>query len=122
MENDYSRDIAEEAIEVLCEFSVIDEISACERRISAYAKEKLYGRYRINQELFSKGYEKENIAAAFEDCDIDFYENARRMYEKLTRNGAPDDLREKKKVADKMIRYGYSYDEIKYASSAEYED
>lgn len=122
VENDYISDIAREAVEVLCEFSVIDEVSACERRISAYTREKLYGKYRIKQELSAKGYEKESITVAFENCDIDFYENACRMYAKLTKNGDPKDLREKKKIADKMIRYGYSYDEIKYASSAEYED
>ena len=122
MENNYTPETAHEAVEVLCEFSVINEVSACERRISSYAREKLYGRYRIKQELSAKGYEKESIAEAFEGCDIDFYENACKMYKKLTRNSNPVDFREKKKIADKMLRYGYCFDEIKYASSAEYED
>ena len=59
---------------------------------------------------------------AFENSDIDFYENAVRMYGTLTKNGVPVDFREKKKIADKMVRYGYSFDEIKYASSVEYEE
>ena len=121
-ENDYSQNTAEQAIELLCEFSVIDEVYACERRISVYAREKLYGKYRIKQELSAKGYEKESITEAFERCEIDFYENAVYMYRKITKNGEPEDFRAKKKVADKMVRYGYTYDEIKYASSVEYED
>ena len=121
-ENDYSADCAEDAIELLCEFSVINEVYACERRISAYAKEKLYGKYRIKQELVQKGYEKSSIDEAFENIETDFYENAALMYRKLTKNGVPADYREKKKIADKMVRYGYSFDEIKYASSVEYEE
>lgn len=121
-ENGYSEECAEDAIELLCEFSVIDEVYACERRISAYAREKLYGRYRIRQELMQKGYEKSSIEEAFERVEIDFYENAALMYQKLTKNGIPIDFREKKKIADKMVRYGYSFDEVRYASSVEYEE
>lgn len=121
-ENDYSDEVALDAMDVLCEFSVIDELSACERRIGTYAREKLYGKFRIKQELMAKGYERDNISEAFENCDIDFYENAVLMYRKLTRRGEPQDYNEKRKIADKMVRYGYSFDEIKYASSAEYEE
>jgi len=121
-ENDYEDDVTKEAIDLLCEFSVIDEVRACERRIGVYAAEKLYGRYRIRAELSAKGYRRENIDRAFEECDIDFYENAVKMYMKLTRGATPTDIRERKKLADKMVRYGYSYDEIKYASSTEYDE
>ena len=121
-ENDYSEECAKEAIGLLCEFSVINEVAACERRIGAYAREKLYGKYRIRQELSAKGYMRESIDRAFEECEVDFYENAAKMYAKLTKNGTPTDFREKKKLADKLVRYGYSYDEIKYASSVEFED
>ena len=121
-ENDYPEECAEDAIELLCEFSVINEVSACERRICAYAREKLYGKFRIKQELSAKGYAGESISEAFENCEVDFYENAVLMYGKLTKNGVPQDYKDKKKIADKMVRYGYSYDEIKYASSVEYED
>ena len=101
---------------------MINEVAACERRIGAYAREKLYGKYRIRQELSAKGYMRESIDRAFEECEVDFYENAAKMYAKLTKNGTPTDFREKKKLADKLVRYGYSYDEIKYASSVEFED
>ncbi len=121
-ENGYVRECAEKAIEILCEFSVIDEVSACERRISAYSREKLYGKYRIRSELMAKGYERDSIDKALKLAEVDFYENAARMYAKLTKNGAPEDIREKKKLADKMVRYGYSFDEIKYASSCEYDE
>lgn len=121
-ENGYSESTALDAIDVLCEFSVINEVNACERRIGAYAREKLYGRYRIKQELSAKGYERDSISEAFEICEIDFYENAVLMYRKLTKKGEPQDYNEKRKIADKMVRYGYSFDEIKYASSAEYEE
>lgn len=120
-ENGYVRECAEKAVEILCEFAVIDEVSACERRISAYAREKLYGKYRIRTELMAKGYERDCIDEAMKLTDIDFYENAVKMYAKLTKSGVPVDIRERKKVADKMMRYGYSFDEIKYASSCEYD-
>ncbi len=121
-ENDYSAECAESAVELLCEFSAIDEVSACERRIAAYANEKLYGKFRIRAELSAKGYARESIDEAMESCEIDFFENAAKMYLKLTKWGVPEDIRERKKIADKMVRYGYSYDEIRYASSCEYED
>lgn len=121
-ENGYEAEAAKSAAELLCEFSVINELSSCERRISAYANEKLYGKYRIRQELSAKGYRRENIDEALESCEIDFYENAVKMYRKLTKRGTPQDIQEKKKLCDKMVRYGYSFDEIKYATSCEYED
>lgn len=121
-ENGYSSECAESATELLCRFRVIDEIASCERRIVSYANEKLYGKYRIRQELSAKGYRRESIDEAMETCEIDFYENAAKMYAKLTKRGIPQDIHEKKKIADKMVRYGYSFDEIKYAASCEYED
>lgn len=121
-ENGYEKEVSESTADLLCEFSVIDETSACERRISAYANEKLYGKYRIRQELSAKGYRRGNIDAAFEKCEIDFYENAVKLYKKLTKRGTPQDIQGKKKLCDKMVRYGYSFDEIKYATSCEYED
>lgn len=119
-ENDYSAGVANTAIELLCEYGVIDEIRSCERRIVAYARDKLYGKFRIKNELYAKGYEKASIEAAFENSEVDFYENAVLMYRKLTRNGVPSDFKERRKIADKMVRYGYSFDEIKYASSEVY--
>lgn len=121
-ENDYSESVALQAIDVLCEYSVIDEVRSCERKIASYIRDKLYGKYRIKQELYAKGYERASIDEALSKCETDFYENAVLMYRKLTKKGVPCDIKEKKKIADKMARYGYSYDEIKYASSVEYEE
>lgn len=120
-ENGYSNEISEAATALLIKYNVIDEIAACKRRITVYAEDKLFGKYRIKQELFAKGYSKKSVEVAFEDCETDFYENAVAMYAKLTKNGVPKDYHEKKKLCDKMVRYGYSYDEIKFASSVEYE-
>lgn len=119
---EYSQEVVIAATELLCEFSVIDEVRNCERRIQNLAKSKLYGRYRIRQELIASGFQKENINEAFENIEIDYYENAKKLYLKLALRKDISDFRERKKISDKMVRYGYSFDEIKYASSCEYED
>ncbi len=121
-EKGYSNECIAESVGILCSFSAVDEKSDCERRISSLATEKLYGRYRIKKELISKGYMRENIEDALENCEIDFYANARLLYLKLIRRGIPGDIFERKKIADKMVRYGYSFDQIKYASSIEFEE
>ncbi len=119
---EYSQEIVIAATDLLCEFSVIDEVRNCERRIQNLANSKLYGRYRIRQELIVSGFLKESINEAFENVEIDYYENAQRLYRKLTLHKDISDIRERKRISDKMVRYGYSYDEIKYASSCDYED
>ena len=51
----------------------------CIRRIQSLAGTKLYGKFRIRQELTVKGFERGNILEAFEKVDIDYYENAQKI-------------------------------------------
>ena len=118
----FSRESADLALCVLRDFGVVNELESCRSRIEAYAHDKLYGRYRIRTELYAKGYRRDTIDAALEDRGIDFFEQAKELYRKLTKNGVPDDPKEKKKIADKMTRCGYSYEEIRYAADAYFEE
>lgn len=120
--NGFTRESTELALAVLRDFGVVNEPEACRNRIEGYAREKLYGRYRIRTELYGKGYRRDTIDAALEDCDIDFFELAKELYRKLTKNGVPDDPKEKKRIADKMTRYGYSYEEIRCAADAYFDE
>ncbi len=120
-EKGYSEESIAGAMALLVKFGVVNEVEFCKRKIESSARAKLYGRYRIRTELMTKGYLRRSIDTAFEETEVDFFENAAKMYAKLTRSGAPKDAAEKKKIADKMVRYGYTYEEIRYASQVEYD-
>lgn len=122
IEKEYSPLVAKAATDLLCEFSVIDEVQNCIRRIQSLADIKLYGKFRIRQELVVKGFRRENILEAFKKVEIDYYENAQKLYKKLSLHKDISDIRERKKISDKMVRYGYSFDEIKYVSSCDFEE
>ncbi len=108
----YDEDVCEAALSVLEKNGIIDDESLCSSRLVSLANSKLYGPYRLRQELIKKGFSTKQIDIAFDDCEIDFDENLRNLAEKLTAKGMPDDEKKFSALKSKLIRYGYSYDSV----------
>ncbi len=109
----FSRDAAEAAAEYLSENGFINEEASASAALCDMAEKKLYGARRIRAHLYEKGFSKEAIESAFESADVDFAHICASRVEKM-RTDFSDEAERKKAVAA-LVRYGFTFDEIKYA-------
>ncbi len=115
----YPADIAEEAVEYLASHGYIREENDAEMLVETLAFRKCYGKSRIRQELFKKGFSAEVISEAIDtllsDCGGDFVEVCAHRIE--TMGGLPlfEDKERKQKTIASLMRYGFSFDEIREA-------
>ncbi len=109
----YTDDVCEAALAVLESHGMIDDERLCAEKLVSMAKSKLYGPYRLKQELIKKGFTSGQIEIAFEEAQLDFDEMLRELLEKLTSKNKPTDKKKLETLANKLIRYGYSYDSIR---------
>lgn len=108
------RETAESAASRLAKIGAINEDLNAEHEVSSCLR-KLWGKKRIYQELLAKGYEKEHIANAIEDISKDqMIENCVALFRKKHKM-LPDDPNVRKKIVGSLVRYGYTFDEIKRA-------
>lgn len=112
LKSKYEEDICEAALSVLEKNGIIDDERLCSSKLVSLAKVKLYGPYRLRQELIKKGFSSKQIDIAFDECELDFDENLRNLVEKLTAKCVPDDDKSFLSLKNKLIRYGYSYDMV----------
>ena len=108
----YSTHAIDSSFEVLRRNGYLDDERSCKRKCELLAKGKLFGRRRIISELMAKGYPFALCESAVDDAEIDFEENIALLYEKISKGEDLSDWEQKKKISDKLLRYGYSYDEI----------
>lgn len=109
------RESAEEAAERLAQIGAIDEQKDASRAVRSCLK-KLWGRKRIINELYSKGYPQDVITDALSELEDDVWLNGCVAF--LRKKGASNalgDPQEIKKLIACASRYGYSYSEIKQA-------
>ena len=113
-EKDYSPEVIEEALSVLRETGIISDENLCLKRYLYIACSKLYGPYRIKNELFSKGFSDEDIKLAESAADIDFEQLCTELCEKLLSTGKANlcDRHERDKFKAKLSRYGYGFETI----------
>ena len=110
----FDGDSARRAADFLEAAHLIDEQSDVCRAVESYLK-KLWGRKRIYCELIKKGYSKGDISAAIEEIELDrFTENCATLIRKKVRE-VPRDPVERKKLVAYLVRYGYSFSEIREA-------
>lgn len=127
-EKKYSDTACREALEVLKKNGCLNDASSCARKCELLASGKLYGPRRIISELIAKGYTRECVREALDGIEIDFEDNLKKLFKKLTRGKAPRGRDEKNKLFAKLARYGYGYDSIKacfyelYDENEEYEE
>lgn len=108
------RESAELAAQKLCDAGAIDEERDIERAIGAYMK-KLWGKARIRHELGAKGYPSEITSRLLSEIDDDVWvHNCSDLMHKKYKT-PPTDVTEQQKMIASIIRYGYSYREIKEA-------
>ena len=108
----YSSQATDSAFEVLRRNGYLDDERSCKRKCEILAKSKLFGRRRIISELMAKGYAYPLCERTLDEAEIDFEENLSLLYEKISKGEDLTDWEQKKKISDKLLRYGYSYDEI----------
>ena len=108
------KESAENAAEHLEKMGLIDEEADVERQVTSCLK-KLWGKKRIYRELCAKGYGSdivgENISLIDEETLV---QNCATLIKKKYRV-IPDESNEVKKIIASLVRYGYTFSEIKEA-------
>ena len=106
-------DHAEAAVEYLCSHGCINEERDAQMLAETLANRKLYGKNRIRKELFAKGFEEAVIRGALDMLDIDFAELCARRIASM--GGLPcfEERAAKQKAIAALMRYGFSYDDIR---------
>ena len=108
------RESAESAALHLQEIGAINEELDVLCQVESYIR-KLWGKKRIYVELMAKGYEREHIENALSNITKEqMAENCALLLRKKHKT-IPDDPAVRRKIAGSLARYGYTFDEIKYA-------
>lgn len=110
----FDKESAEFAASKLKTMGAINEKIDVERALNVYLK-KLWGKKRIYKELCAKGYEREYIISALDEVDGEVFEENCALLLKKKYKILPSDPAEQKKIIAALIRYGYSFSEIKKA-------
>ncbi len=109
----YERDVCEAAIAVLESNGLVDDDRLCDAKVKSLAEGKLYGPRRIKSELIAKGFSSSQAENALDEADIDFDALLYKLVEKLSRHsGIPEDEKELQTFKNKLVRYGYGFDQI----------
>ena len=111
----FSREAAEEAAEYLAAAGYINEAESAKLLARDMAEKKLYGARRIAAALMEKGFSREAISIAAEETEVDFAEICRKRIEKMGGRELFAAKETKQKALAALMRYGFSYDDIKEA-------
>lgn len=105
---------AEDAAKYLEKLGLIDEGADIERATQVYLK-KLYGKNRIYKELCAKGYERDLVSQELLGIDDEiFVQNCASFIRKKYKE-VPKEPQEQKKMIASLLRYGYTFAQIKMA-------
>lgn len=110
----FSREISSEAADYLAEVGYIDEFSQAEALTEELAKKKLFGKSRIKNELYKKGFCSEAISAALE-AEIDYDALCAERIKRTVGAEAFSDRESRGKAIAALMRYGFSTDNIRAA-------
>jgi regulatory protein len=108
----YSAKATDAAFEILRKNGYLSDERYAKRCCELMANGKLFGKRRLINELMAKGISYDLAISTVEEAEIDFSENLETLYHKISKGKAPSSWEEKKKLSDKLLRYGYSYDEV----------
>ena len=113
----FSSKVAAEAAGMLCEMGLIDEEADVRREVEKCVR-KLWGGRRIRAHLWSRGFASESLAQLPMLLEqIDFAGNCERLICKHY-GGVPEDADERRRMTDRLCRYGYTISEIREAYRA----
>ncbi len=108
------RESAEDAARRLEELGLIDEEADVESLVRSCLK-KLWGKKRIYRELCAKGYDRDVISRELEGVDEETLVNNCVALFRKKHKVFPSDPETQKKIIASLVRYGYSFGEIKKA-------
>lgn len=122
LEKSVDYEIAVETADKMAEYGFVNDERYCRRLARDYMTVKRWGAYRVRSELFKKGFSRELIDAALDDCleTIDIYEIIRELIEKKYLKYLTG-IKGVKKTTDALVRLGHSYSDVKEVIS-EYTD
>ena len=108
------KESAEAASLHLVEIGAINEEQDARYQVDLCLR-KLWGKKRIYRELMVKGYERDHISNALDGITKEqMMENCAVLLRKKHKV-IPDDSNVRKKIVGSLVRYGYTFDEIKFA-------
>ncbi|MBQ9760735.1 MAG: RecX family transcriptional regulator [Clostridia bacterium] len=117
MQRGFSRAVAANAAQKLCERGLIDEDAQVRREVEKCLC-KLWGASRIRTHLWSRGFATESLSALPEMlAEVDFVANCQKMIQKHY-GEPPVDRDELRRMIASLSRYGYSIGEIRAAIAA----
>lgn len=108
------RESAEDAARRLEELGLIDEEADVESLVRSCLK-KLWGKKRIYRELCAKGYDRDVVSRELEGVDEETLVNNCVALFRKKHKVFPSDPETQKKIIASLVRYGYSFGEIKKA-------
>ena len=115
----YIEDVVWYCIDKLKEYDYIDDCEYSKRYIESVSKTQ--GKKLVEYKLMAKGVKKQDIASAYEYCEIDAKENAKAVAQKYIRNKERT-IENKAKAYRYLIGRGFSYEEVSYALSEFFEE
>jgi regulatory protein len=113
----YASEIAEEAVSFLVEKGYIRENEDAVQFAENLAIKKGYGKKRIQQELFRKGFSEDVIREALAFDDFDFSEACAKRIRSMGGNEIFETTEKRSKAVASLLRYGFSYEDIREASN-----
>lgn len=113
-EKDFDEEAAAFAVKRLKELSLLDDEKYAEMLARHLYETKRYGEKRIRQELYFKGIDKETVENALLSLDKNDVNSIVLLLGKKFKNKLSDKKDREKAVAS-LLRYGYSYSDIKTA-------
>lgn len=112
LRRNYSEDICYEVCDKLAEIGVINDRRYAENLARRLVEVKLMGRYRAVNDMKQKGLPKSLIDEALEPYADGYRERLRQLIEKKYMSKLDYEDRNRKVTAS-LVRYGYSFDDIR---------
>lgn len=109
------REVAADAVDFLADCGYINEYEMALTLIDDMANRRLYGRMRIKNELFAKGFSPDAASRAVEDSDVDFVGVCAERIKKTVGVSVFSEREGRMKAVSSLMRYGFTTDEIKEA-------
>lgn len=117
MQKGYSAEAASAAVEYLLSHGFIHEKNDAQLFSETLAKRKLYGRNRIKKELYAKGFDGDVIKEVMASMeDEDFVEICAKRMDMMGGWELLTDRNQRKKTVAALMRYGFTYEDIKAAA------
>ena len=113
----YPADIAEQAVCFLVEKGYIRESDDAALFAENLAVRKRYGKNRIQKEMFAKGFSGDVIRETLDVLDVDFSEICAARIDSMGGISLLEAPERRQKTVAALLRYGFSYAEIREAQS-----